>query len=75
MIATLFTTDHNPQVCDLLCVVEVVVRLSKGGPLYCPARRSCKLLLFGYQGTLCECYSDIGMVIILYCVKCLVVVV
>ena len=28
MIATCFTIDHNPQVCGLVCVVEVKVRLS-----------------------------------------------
>ena len=38
MIATCFTADHNPQVRDLVCAVEVVVRLSEDGPQGCPAR-------------------------------------
>ncbi len=52
MIATCFTIDHNPWVCDLVCVVEVVVRLSEDGPWGCPARRNGeKLSLCRYQGT------------------------
>ena len=38
MIATGLATDHNPLVCDLACVVGVVVGLSEGGPWSCPAR-------------------------------------
>ena len=38
MIAICFTADHNPQVRDLVCVVEVVVGLSEDGLWGCPAR-------------------------------------
>ena len=38
MIATCFGIDHNRRVRDLVGVVEVVERLSEGGPWRCPAR-------------------------------------
>lgn len=44
MIATCYAEDHDLQVRDLICIVEVVVRLSEDGPWMCPARKVCEKL-------------------------------